>query len=269
MMHTLSRQIRFTIDPFAKKQIEGFNSYASKPTGEGVGFYLALWVDLESCLDPDTGFVINVSEIDKLVRLKVIPKITQCFQGFFANKMTPALWEIMALLGTCMPLVEKAFPDKKLKRLRLELNPFRQITISSEDITMFTFSEKFEFAAMHRLWNEQFDEQKNYELFGKCANPTGHGHNYILEAEVQTAIERVDTGWVSDYQRIIEREFLELVDHKNLNVDVQDFETLNPTVENLAYFAWEKLEGRFKNCRLVKITVWENDRTYCTYSGPE
>lgn len=254
------------VDPFASKQTTGFNSYASNPTGEGVGLYLALWVDLESELNRDTGFVINVSEIDKLIRSRVIPKINRWFQAFFVNRKTPTLWDTVALLGTCRPIVEAGFPDKKVKQLRLELNPFRQITISSEDVTMFTFSEKFEFAAMHRLWNNQFNEAANYEMFGKCANPAGHGHNYILEVQVKSTIEEVEPGWVSDYQQVVKEEFLNMVDHKNLNVDVPGFEKFNPTVENLAYFAWEKLEGKFKNSKLVKVTVWENDRTFCSYT---
>ena len=265
-MHTLSRQIRFSVDPFALQQTEGFNSYASKPTGEGIGIYFALWVDLISELDSNTGFVINVSEIDKLIRSNVVPTFTRSLQSFFANRKTPTLWDMVALLGICMPVVQTGFPDKKLGGLRLELNPFRQITITSEVAGMFTFSEKFEFAAMHRLWNEQFDEKANFEMFGKCANPAGHGHNYVLEVHVQSAIEQVEPGWVSDYQQAVKDGFLDLVDHKNLNVDVPGFEALNPTVENLAYFAWEKLAGRFKNCKLVKITVWENDRTYCSYT---
>jgi 6-pyruvoyltetrahydropterin/6-carboxytetrahydropterin synthase len=265
-MHTLSRQIRFTVDPFAKEQVEGFNSYACKPTGDGFGVYLALWVDLAGELDADTGFVINVSEIDKLVRMRVIPKITRSIQAFFANRKTPTLWDMTALLGTCRPVIETGFPDKKFEQLRLDLNPFRTITITSEDADMFTFCEKFEFAAMHQLWNEKFDEKTNFEMFGKCANPAGHGHNYVLEVHVQSAIEEVNAGWVSSYQQTVKEGFLDLVDHKNLNVDVAGFESMNPTVENLAYFAWEKLEGTFKNGKLVKITVWENDRTFCSYS---
>ena len=245
-MHTLSRQIRFMIDPFAEKQAEGYNAYASKPAGRGVGVYFALWVDLESELDHDTGFVVNVSEIDKLIRLKVIPILAQGIQSYFACKKTPLLWDMVVLLRRCQPVVEAGFPGKKLKQLRLELNPFRQIIIQTEDAEMFTFSEKFEFAAMHRLWNEKFDEKTNFEMFGKCANPAGHGHNYILEAQVQSAIEQVESGWVSEYQRVVKGSLLDILDHKNLNVDVQGFENMNPTVENLAYFAWEKLEGAFK-----------------------
>ncbi len=228
---------------------------------------LALWVDLASELNPDTGFVVNVSEIDKLVRSHVIPKFTRSVQSFFAVRKTPTLWDIVAILGNCRPVIEARFPNKKLECLRLELNPFRTIAIQAEAYDMFTFSERFEFAAMHRLWNERFDEATNFELFGKCANRAGHGHNYLLEVHVQSAIEQVEPGWISDYQQTVKEGFLDLVDHKNLNVDVPEFETLNPTVENLACFAWEKLAGRFKSGTLVKITVWENDRTFCSYTG--
>ena len=265
-MHTLSRQIRFSVDPFSTDQPWGYNSYASKPCTEGLGFYFALWVDLKSQLNPDTGFVVNVSEIDKLIRLRVIPQISRWMQAFFANRKTPTLWDIVALLGTCWPIIADGFPDKKLTQLRLELNPFRTISIQVEADGMFTFSEKFEFSAMHQLWNEKFDEATNYELFGKCANPAGHGHNYVLEVHVQSAIEQVNDGWTSDYQQVVKEGFLDLVDHKNLNVDVPGLEKLNPTVENLAYFAWEKLEGKFKNGKLAKITIWENDRTFCSYT---
>ena len=72
-MHTLSRQIRFSITPFTEAQPTGYNSYASKPCGDGLSLYLALWVDLKSPLNLETGFVVNVSEIDKVVRKKAIP----------------------------------------------------------------------------------------------------------------------------------------------------------------------------------------------------
>ena len=134
---------------------------------------------------------------------------------------------------------------------------------------MVYFGEKFEFAAMHKLWNDKFSEQENFEVFGKCANPAGHGHNYVIEVSVKA--DAADDGFgVGKYEKIVEDEFLRIVDHKNLNVDVAGFGERNPTVENIAAFAWEKLSGKFKeagNCELYSITVWENDRTYCTYNG--
>ena len=134
---------------------------------------------------------------------------------------------------------------------------------------MFTFSEKFEFAAMHRLWNERVNDQANYEVFGKCANPAGHGHNYVLEVNIERPGRDDHGNWISDTEKVVEDQFLNLVDHKNLNIDVGGFQDQIPTVENLAFFAWEKLAGKFKNGKLVKITVWENDRTYCSYTGHE
>ncbi len=131
---------------------------------------------------------------------------------------------------------------------------------------MFYFSEKFEFAAMHRLWNDKFSEQQNLEAFGKCANRAGHGHNYIVEVTVKRTAEGA-TGWTGGFEKKVESEFIGIVDHKNLNVDESEFEQKNPTVENIAAFAWEKLNGKFGSAELSSITVWETDRTYCTYCG--
>jgi len=128
------------------------------------------------------------------------------------------------------------------------------------------FSEKFEFAATHKLWNEQFSEQRNFEVFGKCANPTSHGHNYVVEVAVKTAADK-DGLSISDFERTVDNEFIKLVDHKNLNVDVPYFAKAIPTVENIAAFAWERIVGKFSEATLHCVTVWETDRTCCSYYG--
>ncbi|MHC5157005.1 MAG: 6-pyruvoyl trahydropterin synthase family protein [Planctomycetota bacterium] len=266
-MHTLSRQIRFSIDPFSAEREMGYNSYASKPCVEGLGLYLALWVDLKSRLNPDTGFVVNVSEIDKIVHQTAIPIFIQMISSAFTAQQTVSLSGLASILKRCWKEIQTGFRTNELTRLRLELSPFQAISIEAEDAGMFTFGEKFEFAAMHRLWNEKFDAAKNTELFGKCANPAGHGHNYILEVQVQCEPHLLDAGWKVDYQKVIKEEFLDSVDHKNLNEDVPEFRTLNPTVENLSFLAWQKLAGKLKNAKLFKVTVWENDRTYCSYTS--
>jgi len=265
-MHTLSRQIRFSIDPFSADQSWGYNSYASKPGVEGLGFYFALWVDLESRLNPDTGFVVNVSEIDKVVRQKAFPVFKRAISIAMDNKHSLQLIELVEILKLCFKEIDESFDRQRLVQLQLELNPYRTISIQAEDAEMFTFSEKFEFSAMHQLWNERFDEEKNFELFGKCANVAGHGHNYVLEVSISLSTASARSGGIYEFEKVVEKEFLGLVDHKNLNLDVPGFENLNPTVENLAYYAWEKLEGKFENGQLAKITIWENDRTFCSYT---
>lgn len=285
-MHRLSREVRFSVTPFAAKQPEGFNTYASKPTGEGLSFYLSLWVELEGMIDPETGFIVNVSVIDQVVRSCAVPLFLKHIQASLDAREPLLMGGLIVLLVSCAEPLRLAFENKygkRLRKLRLEINPFRSISIDCQslndlqvkDLQMVTYSEKFEFSAMHKLWSEALSESKNFELFGKCANPAGHGHNYILEVAVQLPAEpghaqhTVDKeleGWSTRFQQTVKVNFVEIVDHKNLNIDVEAFKTLNPTVENIALVAWKSLAGRFGNAKLSYVTVWENDRTYCTYS---
>ncbi len=264
-MHRLNRQIRFSINPFAAPHT-GANSYASKPCGSGLSYYLALWVQLAGALDPDTGFVVNVSRIDQAVRSRTVPLFETAICQAAIDRRPLTLAALCELLRKAWPQVQSAFAELTLERVALELNPYRTIQLNAKDSDMMWFTEKFEFAAMHRLWNAAFDEAKNIEQFGKCANPAGHGHNYVLEVTVEKIAAPEPDDWISAFETVVEQSFLALVDHKNLNVDVPGFETFNPTVENLAAFAWSKLAGQFADARLVRVTVWENDRTYCTYS---
>ena len=131
---------------------------------------------------------------------------------------------------------------------------------------MFEFSEKFEFAAMHKLWNESFTAEQNFGVFGKCANPTGHGHNYVLEVAV--AGDSADLFRIGDFERVVDERFMSLVDHRNLNEDVPQFTGVIPTVENIAAVAWDRLCGHFGDCKLVRVSVWETDKTCASYYGP-
>jgi 6-pyruvoyltetrahydropterin/6-carboxytetrahydropterin synthase len=133
-------------------------------------------------------------------------------------------------------------------------------------LDMVYFCEKFEFAATHTLWNDDFSEQRNMEVFGKCANPTGHGHNYIVEVMLLMPPSRNDFN-ISDFERIVDDQLITLVDHKNLNADLEQFDKTNPTVENIATLAWNQLIGKFGKAKLHRVTVWETEKTYCSYEG--
>ena len=128
------------------------------------------------------------------------------------------------------------------------------------------FSEKFDFAAMHKLWNEAFSQEKNFEVFGKCANPAGHGHNYIVEVTVKTS-GKDGAFSIADFEKVVDQRFIKLVDHKNLNTDVERFRQTNPTVENLAVLAWDRLADKFSDVKLHCVTIWETDKTCCSYYG--
>ena len=117
------------------------------------------------------------------------------------------------------------------------------------------------FSAGHRLYNPDFDDAKNREIFGACSNPGGHGHNYVLEVTVSGDINP-ETGMIvnlKEMKRIIETEIISKVDHMNLNLDVNFMSGIIPTTENLARKIWEILDRAFGNNLLDRIVVWESE----------
>jgi 6-pyruvoyltetrahydropterin/6-carboxytetrahydropterin synthase len=274
-MHRLLRQIRFSINPFLKEDEAGFNSYCSKPAGEGLSIFFELTVELAGSIDRATGFVVNVTDIDRIVGEYAVPVFSEKIRCWFASALSAkadagarhiGFEQLNELLRVCQSKLADKFGGKRLSRLCLSLNPRRKLAIDceDEDENMIYFSEKFDFAATHKLWNDNFSEQENFEVFGKCANPAGHGHNYIIEVMVTA---RPGDLRIADYEKIVDENLIKIVDHKNLNVDVPYFSKVIPTVENIAVFAWEKLNGKFKNAKLHCVTIWETDKTYCSYYG--
>jgi 6-pyruvoyltetrahydropterin/6-carboxytetrahydropterin synthase len=265
-MHRLSRQVRFSVNPFLPEQSEGANSFASRPAGEGLAVFLELSVELTGEVEPATGFVVNVAQIDQNVRRYVVPIFTERIKKYFSKAQHIGFFEITNLLGSAWEQLTGRFGMAKLSQLSLKLNPSRTVAIDSKDTDMVYFSEKFECAATHKLWNDDFSEEKNFEVFGKCANPTGHGHNYIIEVTIKIP----DSGRefrFGDFEKIVDVELVKVLDHKNLNLDVDHFKKTNPTVENIASFAWHRLAGKFGRSFLHCVSVWENDKTFCSYYG--
>lgn len=265
-MHELARHVRFSVNPFLDSDSAGHNSYASKPAGEGLAFFFDLCVELAGEPEAQTGFLLNVTEIDRGVRECVVPIFSRRLREEFRGGRHIGFVMTAELLGSAWGRLTGRFGRAKVNRLTLSLNPYRKLAIDSGDFEMIYFSEKFEFAATHQLWNEDFSEEKNFEVFGKCANPAGHGHNYVVEVTVCTSAG--DGGFsVGTFERVVHDELIELLDHKNLNVEICRFSQTNPTIENITVFAWERLVGRFGGAELHCVTVRETDKTYCSYYG--
>ena len=266
-MHKLTRCVRFSINPFLSEEIEGFNSFVSKPAGEGLSIFLELSVEVVGEVEPATGFVVNVADIEREVREFAVPVFAKRIRQDFRRAQHIGFFAVAELLKSAWNRLTDKFVPAQLSKLSLKLNPFRKAAIESRDLEMVYFSEKFEFAAMHKLWNDDFSEEQNLEVFGKCANPAGHGHNYIVEVTIKMPVN--ENGFhISDFERVVDNELIKLVDHKNLNADVSQFSRTNPTVENIAAFAWKRLVGKFGQAALHCVTVWETDKTYSSYYGP-
>lgn len=130
-------------------------------------------------------------------------------------------------------------------------------------------TRKAYFSASHRLFNPNFSEQKNEEIFDKCNNLNGHGHNYTIEVTVK-GLPDPETGYVIDLKklaRIIDTHILSKVDHKHLNVDVDFLRGIIPTAENLAVAFWAILQPQITAGELHSIKVYESDNNYVEYFG--
>jgi len=132
-----------------------------------------------------------------------------------------------------------------------------------------TVTRLLRFNAAHRVHNPALSEEENIRLFGKCNNPNGHGHNYTLEVSVAGEPDAV-TGYVIDLgvvKRIVEGAFVDLVDHRNFNLDVPFMKGVNPTTENIIVACWGQLEPALKPARLTKLKLWETENNYVEYEG--
>ena len=127
------------------------------------------------------------------------------------------------------------------------------------------------FNAAHRLYNEHWDEVKNISIFGKCANQNWHGHNYELHVTVKGKANP-ETGFImnaKELSRLIKEKITDVLDHRNLNVDVPFLKGLQPSTEVLAKCIWQQLEPSIKECQLHCIKLIETHAIYVEYFGEE
>ncbi|WKZ68438.1 MAG: 6-carboxytetrahydropterin synthase [Melioribacteraceae bacterium] len=125
------------------------------------------------------------------------------------------------------------------------------------------------FSSSHRLYNPEFSEEDNNKIFGKCNNPNGHGHNYVLEVIVAGEVDP-KTGYVidlKDLKKIIKENVIKKVDHKHLNLDVEFMKGFIPTAENIAIGIWGELVNRIPTGKLYSVKVYETENNYAEYKG--
>ena len=130
-------------------------------------------------------------------------------------------------------------------------------------------SRKAHFNAAHRLYNPEWDMDKNQSVFGLCNNPNYHGHNYELIVSVTGDIDPV-TGYVMDMKvlkDLIKAEVEEAFDNKNLNIEVPEFQALNPTAENIAVVIYNKLKPHLDSNQDLEVVLYETPRNFVTYTG--
>lgn len=128
---------------------------------------------------------------------------------------------------------------------------------------------KAHFNAAHRLYNPNWDFDRNEAVFGKCNNPNFHGHNYQLEVWVKGEINP-ETGYVidiKDLKDLIRVEIEDRFDHKNLNLDTEEFANLNPTAENICVVIWKILRSKLDSALDLRVVLYETERNVVEYNG--
>ena len=134
---------------------------------------------------------------------------------------------------------------------------------------MVSVTRKASFCASHRLFNPAWSDEKNSRVFGKCNNPNGHGHNYTVEVTVTGDVPS-ETGMVIDLKvlaDIVEKEVIERVDHKHLNLDVDFLSGIIPTAEHIAMAFWKILAPKITEGKLYAIRLYESENNIVEYRG--
>jgi len=132
------------------------------------------------------------------------------------------------------------------------------------------FGRRYRFAASHRLHTEQLSDEENRRVFGKCNNPYGHGHNYVVEVTVSGKVDPT-TGMIvnlADLDRFVQSEVVEPFDHKSLNEDVAEFQRTVPTTENLCKEIYQRLKY-FPLAELERVRIEETSNNAFEYAGEE
>jgi 6-pyruvoyltetrahydropterin/6-carboxytetrahydropterin synthase len=261
-MHLLTRTVRLCmLPPGAPAGTK--NTYAGTPSLTAMGAFYAFDISVRGSPDAQTGYLRDIKVIDRAAHAVLLPGV----QVAYADATTTPALTLAKLLA---PL--DAALGGGLSRVRWHLSPFFSMEMHMDQTSHVTLREKFDFAAAHRLHVPSRSDAENREMFGKCNNPHGHGHNYQFEPAVRVAAG-TSANAVAMIESLAQSVILDRFDHKHLNEDTPEFDPrrggVNPSVENIAKVFFELLEPHVANAgaQLLHITVWETDRTSATYPG--
>jgi 6-pyruvoyltetrahydropterin/6-carboxytetrahydropterin synthase len=212
----------------------------------------------------EDGMIVNISELKPIIAGVLAP-----LDGAFLSEL-PAFQDRPPTAENLVNFLWSQFPHALAGGVltRLCLQETRDFWVEKFPDTM-RVTKKYEFAAAHRLHAPSLSGEENYARYGKCNNPSGHGHNYNLEVTVEGTPD-ADSGVLlspQTFDDIVEQEVFARFDHKHLNVDCPEFAHLIPTSENLARVIFDVLQKRInalgcENVHLAKVGLHETQKNY-------
>ena len=250
---------RFWFDHLSEQENRNLFPGWGSPYNHGHNYVLDVTVIGD--VNPDTQMVVNIKDVDKVLKQNLVPQFAQKSINdevpYFKTKapslenMLPYLWNEIQRIG--LP------KEVTLTNLKLEELPN---FYGEYDGMKTTITRIYEFAAAHRLHVPSLSDEKNIELFGKCNNEAGHGHNYLLEVTVSGALDE-KTGMICsilDVDKAVSLEVVDRYDHKNLNCDIPEFENRATTSEAIAETIFQRLDGKIP-ATLERIRLHETSRS--------
>lgn len=271
VMLELSRRVRFCVnDPVAQLPAtpgRRSNTFAAWPAMHGLGRYYELNIRCRGEADAQTGYFINIRQIDQAVRDHALPLFQQAVAQPDGGATVPLGRLLRQVTETLQPPLRGT-----VIAVELCLTPTYALTMRSNDMASVVIEQQYEFSAAHRLHVPELTETENRDIFGKCNNPAGHGHNYRVRVAVRVGIDEHGRSLsVQALDDLVDEHVIQPLDHKHLNLDVPQFADLNPSVENIARVIWGMLEKPLSALpqapALEAVSVWETQKTVCTYRG--
>lgn len=258
----------------------GFSAgFHHPPPGEkGRGHDYLCELTVGGVIDPETGMVINIKDVDAVLKAHVVGPLDGKLLDMEVRgaDAPPTLETLVRLIWErCRPALP---PQSVLARVTLWATPTHRAELSAlpfpptsfpHEAPMLTVTRAYDFSASHRLHSRMLSDAENAEVFGKCNWENGHGHNYEVEVTLAGDPDpRTGLLWELDrLDQLVQEEVLAPYDHKHLNYDAADFRRLNPTSENLTQVIWNNLFRRLQaealgGARLYRVAVRETARNY-------
>ena len=244
----------------------------ARPHGHGHDYVAEITVGGE--IDPPSGMVVNIAELKPILEREIVEPL----DGEYLTPAHPLMEGRIPSTETLCALIwrrlgrafaEAGLPVRLERVLLAECRSLWAECSRGVGGPMVTLTRSYEFAAAHRLHSAALSEAQNRDLFGKCNNPHGHGHNYVLEVTVGGEPDP-RTGFLVDLgmlDRTVREQVVDRYDHRHLNLDVEEFRDLVPTSENVVRVIWERLKPALPAGALRKVVLRETERNIFTCEG--
>lgn len=274
-MHYLTRQTAFEASHYQRvpewSDAENFQVFGAAANPNSHGHNYVLDVMVKGAIAADDGMVINLTTLDALLKEEVIAH----YDHKHLNRQHP----VFAVTPQLQPTIENIVIEI-WQRLGAHLGPgmlhrvrlYERATHFADyygENRMVYLTKAYEFSAAHRLHSHLLSDAENREIFGKCNNPAGHGHNYVLEVTVKGEVD-TKTGLVArqaHLDAVVEKEVFGRFDYKHLNLDAPEFDQLNPTSENFVKVLWDLLAPNLQPATLHRLRLRETPKNHFDYYG--